>query len=70
MVLLWGEKRGLIEKAPHIVRPEKPAPVDRYLTREEVNRLLDAASLPHVRLAIILLIGSGARLEALRPWPS
>ena len=43
MVLTWGQKRGLIERAAHIERPPKPAPRDRYLTRDEVRRLRDAA---------------------------
>lgn len=64
MVMLWAVKHGVIAKAPAIERPSKPEPKDSYLTRDEVRRMLDAANAPHVRLAIMLLIGTGARNEA------
>lgn len=64
-VLCWGVKRRHIEHAPYIERPLKPEPRARHLTREEVDRLVAAATMPHVRLAIILLIGTGARVRAI-----
>lgn len=64
-VLTWAEKRGHIEHAPHIERPVKPPPKDRHLTREEARRLIDGASAPHVRLAIVLLLGTAARVGAI-----
>lgn len=64
MVLLWAEKHGLIAKAPAIERPAKPEPKTDFLTRPEVAALRDAAKAPHVRLAIILMIATGARNEA------
>jgi integrase len=64
MVLVWGEKHGLIEKAPAIERPPKPEPKHDYLTREEVRALIAAANVPHVKLAIMLMIATGARNEA------
>ncbi|WEX10350.1 site-specific integrase [Chelativorans sp. AA-79] len=64
MVLLWAEKHKLIEKAPAIERPSKPEPKADHLTRGEVRRLLDAGNAPHIRLAILLMIGTGARNEA------
>ena len=54
----------MIESAPHIWRPEKPAPKERYLSRDEIQRLLDSASAPHVKLAIILLLGTAGRVGA------
>jgi integrase len=65
MVLLWAVKQGLIDKAPHIERPAKPAPKDRHLTRAEVRALIDRAVLPHVRLYITLATGTAARNGAL-----
>lgn len=65
MVLLWARKRKMIAEAPHIERPPKPEPKSHFLTREEVARLIDAATLPHVRLYLILLITSSARIGAL-----
>lgn len=64
-VLTWAEKRGHIERAPHVERPTKPAPKDRHLTRDEARRLIEAASAPHVRLAIVLLLGTAARVGAI-----
>jgi integrase len=65
MVLLWAEKRRLIPRASYIERPSKPKPKERHFTREQARTLIDAASLPHVRLYIILALGTGARNAAL-----
>lgn len=64
MVLLWAKKHRLIDIAPDIERPAKPEPKDSHLTRDEVRGMLDAAKAPHIRLAIMLMIGTGARNEA------
>lgn len=64
MVLLWAQKHKLIAAAPPIDRPAKPEPKDAYLTRNEVRRLIEAAKVPHVKLSIRLMIGTGARSEA------
>ena len=64
-VLCWGAKRRHIAAAPHIERPPKPDPKDRHLTREEARQLLDGATVPHVRLAIILMLGTAARVRAI-----
>lgn len=63
-VLVWAEKNGLIERAPHVERPAKPDPKDAHLKREEVARLMACAKAHHVRLAILLMIGTGARNAA------
>lgn len=60
----WAEKTGRIVKRPHIPRPQKPAPRDRYLTRPEISRLLNATTAPHIRVAIILMLTTGARIGA------
>jgi len=65
MVLVWAEKQGLIARAPHIEKPNKPKPVDKFLTRAEVRALMDAATMPHVRLFIELAITTGGRSGAL-----
>ena len=64
-VLLWAVKRRHISHACHIERPAKPSPKDRHLTRDEARRLMDAARAHHVRLAIILLLGTAARVRAI-----
>lgn len=63
-VLVWAQKQRLIAHAPHIERPAKPEPKEGYLTRQEVARLMEKASAPHIRLAILLMIGTGARNAA------
>lgn len=63
-VLNWAGKQRLIRVAPFIERPPKPAPKEDYLTREDVARMLAADLMPHVRLAIIVLIATGARATA------
>lgn len=65
IVMGWAEKRSRILKAPYIGMPPKPAPKDRWLTRDEVTRLKNNATAPHVRLFILLAIATGGRKEAL-----
>lgn len=45
----WARKMHLIERAPYIELPQKPAPKDRYLTHAEIDRLIDAARLSEMR---------------------
>jgi integrase len=67
MVLRWAEKHKLIDRAPHIERPPQPRPKeDKHLTRDEMRRLVENSSFPHVRLAAILLYTTAARSAALR----
>lgn len=63
--LLHAEKYRLIERAPYIWRPAKPTPKERFLTREEINRLIEGAGSPHIRLSIILLLGTAGRVGAI-----
>lgn len=62
--LSWAAKANLIDKAPAIERPQKPAPKERYLTHAEIDRLLAADCEPHIRLAIILLLTTAGRVSA------
>lgn len=62
--LTWAQKRRMIPLAPHIERPPKPAPRDRWLTHAEIERLLAAATVPHIVLAIRLMLSTGARVGA------
>lgn len=61
----WAVKARLIPAAPHIERPAKPAPKDRYLTHAEIDRLLAADCAPHVRLAIMLMLTTAGRVGAI-----
>ncbi|AVH43974.1 tyrosine-type recombinase/integrase [Agrobacterium tumefaciens] len=63
-VLVWSMKNGLIDRAPHVERPPKPDPKEGYLTRVEVMRLMEKAKVPHIKLAVLLMIGTGARNAA------
>ncbi|TIR87379.1 MAG: site-specific integrase [Mesorhizobium sp.] len=65
IVMGWAVKRNRLTQAPYIAMPPKPAPKDRWLTRDEVARLKSAATGPHIRLFIILAIATGGRKEAL-----
>lgn len=49
----------------HVWTPPAGAPRDRYLTREELDTLLQHVRTPHVRLFIILAITTGARMSAI-----
>lgn len=62
--LSWAVKKGLLDRAPYIERPAKPAPRDRYLTHAEIGRLLAADCAPHIRLAILLMLTTAARAQA------
>jgi integrase len=63
--LRFAEKEGWLAKAPFIPLPAKPAPRDHRLTRDEVLRLRDAATMPHVKLFVILAITTAARAGAI-----
>jgi len=64
-VLKWAEKHRLITKASHIERPPAPKPKEGHLTHSESRSLREAASVPHVRLYILLAQTTGARNAAL-----
>ena len=64
--LMWAsEKARLIPFAPYIERPQKPSPKDRWLTEAEIQRLLAAATEPHIRLAILLMLSTAGRVGAI-----
>jgi len=64
MVLKWAEKHKLIDAAPAIERPGKPKPRDKYLTRDQVAALQDAAQMPHVRLFVAVAYATAGRAGA------
>ncbi len=63
--LRFAEKVGMIDRAPYVWRPSKPTPKERFLTHEEITGLIDATSAPHIRLAVILLLGTAGRVGAI-----
>nr|WP_321524870.1 site-specific integrase [uncultured Cohaesibacter sp.] len=64
-VLKWAHEHRLIDFAPPIERPRKPAPKDRFLTTSECQRLIEAATTPHIKLSIILMLSTACRVGAL-----
>lgn len=62
--LRFATKNGLIERAPFIELPPKPDSDIRPLSGEEMHALIEGANAPHIRLAIILLVSTGARAGA------
>lgn len=62
--LKFAEKTRLIDRAPHIWRPQKPESDKRILSQDEAAALVGAAREPHIRLALTLLLGTGARVGA------
>lgn len=64
-VLVWAVKNRLITFAPEIARPAKPAPKDRHLTKDEAKRIIAAATQPHVKLAMHLMLATAARITAI-----
>ena len=53
------------EAAPPTWVPPQSAPRDRFLTKEEVAKLLSHIATPHVRLFVILAVTTGARMSAI-----
>lgn len=63
--LMWAQKVGLIDRAPYIERPQKPAPKDRWLTHAEIDRILAAEAEPHIKLAALLMLTTAGRVSAI-----
>lgn len=53
------------KEAPQIHAPPPSKPRDRYLTKEEADRLLANIETPHVKLFVTLALSTGARMGAL-----
>lgn len=62
--LRWAAKHRLIGHCPHIEMPPKPDSDVQPLSDAEIRALLDGCRAPHVRLAVILLLATGARVGA------
>jgi len=62
--LRWAQKTGLILRVPHIEMPPKPDSNVQPLTQHQIITLLDSCASPHVRLAVVLLLATGARVGA------
>jgi len=65
MVLCWAVKRRLIDRAPAIERPTAPTRKERHLTRAQCSALIGSATMPHVKLYIVLALATAGRNAAL-----
>ena len=63
--LRWAVREKWITSAPYVSAPPAPAPRERWLTREEAQRLLSSCQMPHVRLFVALGLYTAARAGAL-----
>lgn len=58
--LKWAKRDGA-----EFEMPEQPEPRERYLTKAEFERLLNACQSPHMRLFVLLALSTGGRASAL-----
>ena len=59
--LKWAQHEKWITEVPYVEVPAQPPPRDRWLTRHEADRLIDAAIVPHVRLFLSICLWTAAR---------
>jgi integrase len=63
--LRWAQGERLITAAPAVRMPPKPAPRDRWLTREEADKLLAGCVAHHIRLFVMIALHTAARRNAI-----
>lgn len=63
--LNWAFKRNLIDRAPYVWVPQKGPPRDMVWTSEDIERLIEACAMPHVRLFVLIAAATGARKTAI-----
>jgi integrase len=64
--LQWACKKEFISKAPRIVLPQRPPPRERWLTREEADRLIASCGAHHIRVFVEIALRTGARSGAIK----
>lgn len=64
--LRWARREKWIIHEPEFRMPvRQPPPRDRYLTKEECRTLIRAATSPHIKLFLTLMLGTAARPGAI-----
>lgn len=63
--LRWAHKKGAIGTVPPVVLPQRPPARERWLTREEADRLLAACNDHHLRVFVHLALRTAARAGAI-----
>lgn len=61
----WAAKRKLISSKPDVWVPQKGKPRDIVIEEDEALKIIECCRLPHVRLFVLLAIGTGARKTAI-----
>ena len=64
--LLLAVKHKWIDEAPAIHMPPKRPPRDKFLTKVQARRLIEAARAEHIRLFIMIALTTGARRGAIQ----
>jgi len=62
--LKWALAERWISQVPAVETPRQPPPRDRWLTREEADRLLASAQAPHVKTFLATCLYTAARATA------
>ncbi len=63
--LSWALRERWIAEAPYVEMPPMPPPRDRWLARADVDRLIQSAGAPHIRLFVVLAFHTAARTGAI-----
>lgn len=63
--LRWAERDQWIVRVPHVEVPKAPPARDRWLSRDEADRLIAACQAAHVRLFVVMALHTAARAAAL-----
>jgi integrase len=61
----WAVREKWLEEAPYVEMPPKPPARDRWLTKDEVDRLIQSAGSAHIRLFVVLAYHTAARAGAI-----
>lgn len=65
LILNWGVRQHLVEKISHIAVPPQPPPKNLWLTKSQAQVFLTACGKPHLRLFVLLALGTAGRKEAI-----
>lgn len=62
--LRWAVKKRMLSAMPELWLPPRAPARERWLNREEADRLVAACRAPHVRLAVLLALNTASRIGA------
>jgi integrase len=62
--LRFAYEKSWIESVPRISLPPKGQPRDRFLSTEEARLLVECSASAHLKLAILIMLGTGCRVGA------